>query len=175
MATIVVGLMEDPHKARSAARALEDEDFKREEIDTTGGLVGGLYRLGVPAREAHAYAEGVRRGGTLVCVRADTESEAERAADIMAENGAVNLDACAAGWKREGWPGRIAEPQGALIVEHYSRAFGEAPAGSGRMYQPRPGPSPAERVADAKPDDRYSGPERRRRNKPYPGVNRRSA
>jgi hypothetical protein len=33
-----------------------------------GGLIGGLTNIGVPEQEAHYYAEGVRRGGTLITV-----------------------------------------------------------------------------------------------------------
>src|SRR6202044_3420067 len=36
-----------------------------------GGLVGSLTSSGVPERDAHVYAEGVRRGGTLVSARVD--------------------------------------------------------------------------------------------------------
>jgi hypothetical protein len=36
-----------------------------------GGLVGSLTGAGVPEHEAHFYAEGVRRGGTLVTARVD--------------------------------------------------------------------------------------------------------
>lgn len=36
-----------------------------------GGLVGALTEAGVPEEEAHIYSEGVRRGGTLLVVRAD--------------------------------------------------------------------------------------------------------
>src|SRR3954453_2529012 len=35
----------------------------------TGGLIGALTQSGVGEEEAHPYAEGVRRGGTLVTVR----------------------------------------------------------------------------------------------------------
>ena len=35
----------------------------------TGGLIGALTQAGFGEEEAHAYAEGVRRGGTLVTVR----------------------------------------------------------------------------------------------------------
>ena len=35
----------------------------------TGGLIGALTQSGVGEQEAHAYAEGVQRGGTLVTVR----------------------------------------------------------------------------------------------------------
>jgi len=36
-----------------------------------GGLIGSLTNSGVPEREAHVYAEGVRRGGSLVTVRVE--------------------------------------------------------------------------------------------------------
>jgi len=40
----------------------------------TGGLIGALTQSGIGEQEAHAYAEGVRRGGTLVTVRvSDTD------------------------------------------------------------------------------------------------------
>ena len=38
----------------------------------TGGLIGSLTGAGVPEDDAHVYAEGVRRGGSLVTVRTDT-------------------------------------------------------------------------------------------------------
>ena len=45
-----------------------------------GGLVGSLTHAGVSEDDAHVYAEGVRRGGSLVTVRADDTrvAEAER-------------------------------------------------------------------------------------------------
>lgn len=44
-----------------------------------GGLVGSLTSAGVPEREANVYAEGVRRGGTLVAVRvADAQASLVR-------------------------------------------------------------------------------------------------
>ncbi len=36
-----------------------------------GGLLGSLVHAAVPEEQAHTYAEGVRRGGTLVTVRGD--------------------------------------------------------------------------------------------------------
>jgi hypothetical protein len=36
-----------------------------------GGMVGALVDLGVPERDAEVYSEAVRRGGTLVTVRAE--------------------------------------------------------------------------------------------------------
>ncbi len=36
-----------------------------------GGLIGAMIGNGIPEEDAHLYAEGVRRGGTLVTVRAE--------------------------------------------------------------------------------------------------------
>jgi len=56
-----------------------------------GGLIGSLVSLGIPEEHAHFYAEGVRRGGSLVVVRT-TDDRAEYAADILRDNGAVDVD-----------------------------------------------------------------------------------
>ena len=42
----------------------------------TGGVVGALVSAGVPEHEAHVYCEAVRRGGTMVSVRAADDKAA---------------------------------------------------------------------------------------------------
>jgi uncharacterized protein (TIGR02271 family) len=71
---------------------------------TAGGLISGLTRLGVPEEDANYYAEGVRRGGTLVSVDA-ADDRAESAVAIMKRHGAVEIDKRAAQWRDEGWSG----------------------------------------------------------------------
>jgi len=113
---VIVGLLQDAHRARGVIRALDDAGFSGDEIDMSGGLLSQLVARGVPDEDAHALAEGVRRGGAIVCVRTDDEEEAAEAAELM----------CA--------PGRI--------------------------YRD--------------PRHRYTEPERRVRDEPYPGVDRRA-
>lgn len=72
-----------------------------------GGLVGALTASGVPEKEAHFYAEGVRRGGVLVTVRAQNAEQAARAAKILKENGAADVEQRAAEWERQGWDRRF--------------------------------------------------------------------
>jgi hypothetical protein len=67
-----------------------------------GGLIGGLTEHGVPEEHAHHYAEGVRRGDILITVRTEGD-RAERAAAIMDDNGAVDIDHRVADWKNRGW------------------------------------------------------------------------
>jgi hypothetical protein len=67
-----------------------------------GGLVGGLVGLGVPEDEANYYAEGVRRGGTLVSVSADG-TMADQAYQIMQRHGAIDIKERGSSWREEGW------------------------------------------------------------------------
>jgi uncharacterized membrane protein len=78
-----------------------------------GGLASGLMHHGMPENEAHFYAEGVRRGGTLVTVNAENDELAARAVEIMKRHGAVDLEQRADEWKRQGWNGRAGTEQGA--------------------------------------------------------------
>ncbi len=159
MAMVVLALMKDPHEARGLVRALDDAGFELEEIDTAGGMLPELSGMGVPAQDAQSFAEGARRGGTVVCVCTEDDAEAERAAQLMAQHGALDIDACATRWQ----------------TDAYALNEGEYPAGAGRTYRdPRTRPSPATRTPGASRDERYRGPERRQRDQPYVGINRRA-
>lgn len=69
-----------------------------------GGLLGALANAGVPEDEAHVYAEGVRRGGTLVTVRAD-DARAETASAILQNAAGVDIDRRRTDYLAEGWRG----------------------------------------------------------------------
>jgi len=67
----------------------------------TGGIIGALTQSGVDEDDAHAYAEGVRRGGTLVMARVP---EADRArVETILDRGAVNIRERTALYERGGW------------------------------------------------------------------------
>jgi uncharacterized protein (TIGR02271 family) len=63
-----------------------------------------LVDLGVPHEEAHAYAEGVRRGGALVVVES-SDDRAERGMAILQRLYPVDIHARTAQWRQEGWTG----------------------------------------------------------------------
>ena len=69
-----------------------------------GGIIGALTHLGVPKDQAEYYAEGVRRGGTLVTVSA-SDSDAQKAVDIMNGAGAVDIDSRGANYRTGGYAG----------------------------------------------------------------------
>ena len=67
----------------------------------TGGVIGALTQAGVSKEDAEVYAEGVRRGGTLVTARV---AEADRARlDGILNRSAVNLQTRRAAWQKSGW------------------------------------------------------------------------
>ena len=67
-----------------------------------GGLLGGLVGAGVPQDHAHVYAEGVRRGGTLVTVRAP-EGQAAQAETVLAKYATVDPAVRGGEYRQSGW------------------------------------------------------------------------
>lgn len=67
-----------------------------------GGLVGALTHAGVPEADAHVYAEGVRRGGTLVTAKVD-EPLVPTARAILSDDRTVNLADRRRAYEGEGW------------------------------------------------------------------------
>ncbi|QND66649.1 hypothetical protein HB777_23855 [Mesorhizobium loti] len=70
----------------------------------TGGIVGALTDSGVPENDAHVYAEGVRRGGTLVTAKVPDELSVE-AEQILGQANAVNLSERRSLYEADGWTG----------------------------------------------------------------------
>lgn len=68
----------------------------------TGGLIGALKHAGESEDDAHVYAEGVRRGGTLVSAKVDGALE-ERAEQTLNGVGAVTAGARGAAYREQGW------------------------------------------------------------------------
>ena len=69
---------------------------------TAGGLVGSLTGAGVSPEHAEVYAEGVRRGGSIVSARVD-ESLAPRAQAILSDKGSVDPELRGAAYRKAGW------------------------------------------------------------------------
>lgn len=69
-----------------------------------GGLLGALTGSGVSEDEAHVYAEGIRRGSTILTVRAD-ETRIGQAEAILVRHNPVDVVARRADYEAEGWKG----------------------------------------------------------------------
>jgi hypothetical protein len=70
-----------------------------------GGLLGSLTSAGVSKEHAHLYAEGVRRGGTLVTARAGDADLASTAEAILRRHHAVDPVEREKFYRADGWPG----------------------------------------------------------------------
>jgi hypothetical protein len=68
----------------------------------TGGLLGALKDAGHDDDEAHVYAEGVRRGGSLVSVKPDNDSEAQIAEQVLSRAG-VDASERGGSYRQAGW------------------------------------------------------------------------
>jgi stress response protein YsnF len=107
MAKTIVGLYEDRTTAHKVVRELENTGFGEDHLrfasnekgDATGydidarrdATPDGLGRYGVADDEAKFYAEGVRRGNSLVIARVH-DSDVDRAVDIMARHNPVRYE-----------------------------------------------------------------------------------
>jgi len=66
-----------------------------------GGIIGGLTQAGVSNDDAGVYAEGIRRGGTLVSARV---ADADRARyEAILDRSSVNIQDRGAAYRKGGW------------------------------------------------------------------------
>ncbi|MDB5537288.1 MAG: hypothetical protein JWQ65_2163, partial [Devosia sp.] len=68
----------------------------------TGSVIGGLTSSGIHEQDAHVFAEGVRRGGSVVSVRTDESRESEVQA-IFAASNQIDIAERRARFEQEGW------------------------------------------------------------------------
>jgi uncharacterized protein (TIGR02271 family) len=66
------------------------------------GFMASLKDLFMPDDDAHAYGEGIKRGGYLVCAQVD-EDEADEACRVLEQSNSVDFDQRQEQWRSEGW------------------------------------------------------------------------
>jgi hypothetical protein len=115
MSKTVTCLYQDEQKASEIVSRLEQAGISRGDISfystASDNLIDDLEDDGVPRSDAHAYAEGVRRGGSLVAVECD-EDEVDRVVGILDDEGILDLDEQQTAWRSEGWKGYDASASG---------------------------------------------------------------
>lgn len=96
-----------------------------------GGMLGGLIGLGVPDRDAHLFAEGVKRGGVLVSA-AVTEAQGPVVEALMRQHGAHDLTLREADYHAGGWSGFVEATSAELAAERATEDPSGAPSGLGQ-------------------------------------------
>lgn len=66
-----------------------------------GGILGALTQAGTSEEDARMYAEGIRRGGTLVSARVPDADRSRLEATL--DRSAVNIGERGAEWRKSGW------------------------------------------------------------------------
>jgi len=74
------------------------------------GFFASLKDLFMPDEDRHAYGEGIRRGGYMLVAEVD-ESDADRACQLLDEDGPVDFQQRQSEWRNEGWAGYQADRQ----------------------------------------------------------------
>lgn len=106
MTETVTSLFHSEQHALAAATSLEMAGIPRKRIDiwsTPHNLATLLQDGGVSRSDAHAYAEGVIRGGTVVIVTCD-RAEVGQVVSILDREGVLDLDEQQASWRSEDSP-----------------------------------------------------------------------
>jgi len=67
-----------------------------------GGIVGAMIKEGVPEDEANVYAEGIRRGGSVVTAKVD-EAKVPEAQAILNSSRPVDVASRRASYAEQGW------------------------------------------------------------------------
>jgi uncharacterized protein (TIGR02271 family) len=122
-----INIVEGASRAGGATASRDDEG---------PGFWEALKDLFLPDEDRATYAEGLRRGGYMVTVHADT-AHYEKAIDILDDEGTVDIDQRAQSWRQEGWTGSnwsgAGSSQASAAGASATQASGGTTAGSGAM------------------------------------------
>lgn len=92
----------------------------------TGGIIGAMTDAGMSEEDAELYAEGIRRGGTLVTVKV-TPSQLPMAEGVIAKYNAIDPQTRAAAYREDGWSGydEAAPPYSRIEAERDRARWGD--------------------------------------------------
>lgn len=116
---LITALFDDHTAARRAIEHLVDAGFPRGAVGMVREQSGDRHAHYADGREEESiwdsltrifstedettYSEGLRRGGYLVSAEVNSPEEERRAADILEDAGAVDIDERASSWRASGW------------------------------------------------------------------------
>jgi len=81
----------------SSARIIDQESHG------SGRPEGSMNRVPMSHEDRHAFGEGIRRGGFLLCAEVESHEDADRIVRLLEESSSVDLDQRQQDWGKEGW------------------------------------------------------------------------
>ena len=109
MSRTVTALYDTRAEAEAARQRLTSAvDVERvkiieQEADGSGSGSGSLSKLYMSDEDRHAYGEGLRRGGFLLCAEVDGDENPDEIVRLLEESASVDLDRRQESWRSEGW------------------------------------------------------------------------
>lgn len=108
MSRTVTALYDTRQEAEAArqrlASAVDIDSVKIIDQSSGGGGEGrSLDNLYLSSDDRHAYGEGLRRGGFLLCAEVESGEDHDRIIQLLEESSSVDLDERQQSWKSEGW------------------------------------------------------------------------
>ncbi|HYD29710.1 MAG TPA: YsnF/AvaK domain-containing protein [Azospirillaceae bacterium] len=110
----LVALFANESEAQTTLSDLENAGIDRRNVTVTShgdygtrgaaGLLSMLNSRGVPEQDAHGYAEGVRRGGTLLALDLPAD-QVDRAMSVLERGNPIDIDERRESWRQSGWTG----------------------------------------------------------------------
>jgi uncharacterized protein (TIGR02271 family) len=114
MSRTVTALYDTRAEAEAARQRLSSSvDVKSARVidqNSTGSGSGrhALDDVYMSHEDRHAYGEGLRRGGFLLCAEVDSDEDSQKIVRLLEETSSVDLDERQQGWQREGWSPQLA-------------------------------------------------------------------
>jgi uncharacterized protein (TIGR02271 family) len=122
----------------SSTVSASSSSVSSESTTTTGeskGFWASLGDLFMPDEDRYAYEEGLRRGGSVLTVRAEN-TDFDVVSDILENSGAVDLDTREAQWRSEGWSGYdVSSGRSTAAATDTSFPYAETTTGTSTGYR----------------------------------------
>jgi stress response protein YsnF len=134
MSRTVTALYDTRQEAEAARQRLASAlDVERVNVidQNSGGGGQPLGNVYLSDDDRHAYGEGLRRGGFLLCAEVESGEDHDRIIQLLEESSSVDLEERQQGWKSEGWQAF----SGAPTPEAEAGTTGEGLTASGNIVE----------------------------------------
>jgi hypothetical protein len=91
------------HAGAEGSKGDFEEDRNRSVLSSIGHALVSIFGKDNPDRDARHFSEAARRGHALVTVDVEREPDVDRAAAILDESGAFDIEERASQWRSSGW------------------------------------------------------------------------